>query len=156
MARPEQVAADWALVGITPAVTAVAPIPLAQFSTAEILARIEAGEKLYTAGYGYGGMAKLKQHARCEVVPPKSANVLFADGMLVTTCIIRVGDSGGPIILIDGAGKPRLIGVFAGFGLKAQTGLSYAVNSTRVVPYLGSGLVSLLEPQRPTHEVFFP
>ena len=156
LVHPEQVAADWALVGIAPAITDVAPIPLAQLSTAEILKQIASGDQLFTAGYGYGGMRSLKEHARCEIVPPKSANAIYADGMLVTTCIIRVGDSGGPLILVDHAGKPRLVGVFAGFGVKAQTGLSYAVNAGRVVPYLGGGLVSFLEPLRPTREVFFP
>jgi V8-like Glu-specific endopeptidase len=156
LVHPEQVAADWALVGIAPAVTDVPPIPLAQLSTTEILARIASGDRLFTAGYGYGGMRSLKEHARCEIVPPKSANAVYADGMLVTTCIIRVGDSGGPLILVDPAGRPRLVGVFAGFGVKAQTGLSYAVNAGRVAPYLGSGLVSLLELVPAGHETFFP
>jgi protease YdgD len=144
LSRPEQVAADWALVSIAPAVTAVPPIPIAELSAGEITARIEAGEKLFTAGYGYGAMKVLKQHARCHIVNPETTEPVYATGMLVTTCIIRIGDSGGPMILLDGAGNPRLVGVFAGFGVRAKTGLSYAVNTARVAPHLGAGLVSYL------------
>ena len=146
LSRPEQIAADWALVDIAPAVTDAVPVPLARLTTDQILARIAAGERLFTAGYGYGGMTALKQHGRCEIVPPKGTSPIYEDGIIITTCIIRVGDSGGPVVLLDAAGNPRLVGIFAGFGLKAQLGLSYAVNADRVAPHLGSGLVSLLLP----------
>ncbi len=154
--RPEQVAADWALVGIAPTVTAVPPIPIAQLSAAEIMVRIDAGDRLFTAGYGYGAMKALKQHAKCRIVNPVTAEPVYATGMLVTTCIIRIGDSGGPMILLDQAGKPRLVGVFAGFGLRAKTGLSYAVNAARVAPHLGAGLVSFLELPLPAARIYFP
>lgn len=146
LSRPEQVAADWALVDITPAIKNVAPIPIVALRTDQVLSRIAAGDRLFTAGYGYGRMEILKQHGKCEIVPPKGTNPIYDDGILITTCIIRVGDSGGPVILLDKAGKPRLIGIFAGFGLNAQVGLSYAVNADRVAPHLGPALVSLLGP----------
>lgn len=146
LSSPEQVAADWALVDIAPAVLGATPIPLAKLTTDEIIAQIAAGDRLFTAGYGYGGMRALKQHGRCEILPPKGVSPIYEDGIIITNCIIRVGDSGGPVILLDAAGKPRLVGIFAGFGLKAQLGLSYAVNADRVAPHLGSGLVSLLLP----------
>jgi V8-like Glu-specific endopeptidase len=154
--RPEQVAADWALVGVAPAVTGVAPIPIAQLSAAEIMARINRGDRLFTAGYGYGAMKVLKQHAKCGIVNPKDMTPIYETGMLITTCIIRIGDSGGPMILLDGAGKPQLVGVFTGFGMRKTLGLSYAVNSSRVAPYLGAGLVSFLELPPPTGEGSFP
>ncbi len=145
LSRPEQVAADWALVDIAPAITNVAPIPLAELNTDQILARIASGDRLFTAGYGYGGMASLKQHGKCEIVLPKSVSSIYSNGVLITTCIIRVGDSGGPVALLDSAGKPRLVGIFAGFGLNAQMGLSFAVNADRVTPHLGTGPISLLD-----------
>lgn len=140
--RPEQVAADWALITVSPPVTRVAPLPLAHLSTAEIQARIAGGAKLFTAGYGNGSMKILKQHSSCGIVDPPSAEAVYATGMLVTTCIIRIGDSGGPVVLLDNAGKPQLVGVFAGFGINAKTGLSYAANAGNVVPYMSGGLVS--------------
>lgn len=145
LSRPEQVAADWALVDIAPAITNVAPILVAELNTDQILARIASGDRLYTAGYGYGGMTSLKQHGKCEIVTPKSVSSIYSNAVLITTCIIRVGDSGGPIILLDSTGKPRLVGIFAGFGLNAQLGLSFAVNAARVAPHLGTGLISLFE-----------
>lgn len=154
--QPEQVAADWALVGVAPAVTGVSPIPIAQLRAAEIMARIDQGDRLFTAGYGYGAMKVLKQHAKCRILNPENAEPVYETGMLITTCIIRIGDSGGPMILLDATGKPQLVGVFAGFGVRAKAGLSYAVNAARVAPHLGSGLVSFLDLPRPTREVFLP
>ncbi len=142
--KPEQVAADWVLVGIAPPVKIVAPIPLADLSAQAILDRIGHGDRLFTAGYGYGGMKALKQHGKCAVVNPKLSDPIYATGMLVTNCIIRVGDSGGPVILLDDKGKPKLIGLFAGFGMGSKLGLSYAVNASRVTPYLNPPLVSYL------------
>jgi hypothetical protein len=141
--RPEQVAADWALIAIDPA-PEVAPLPLARLMTAEILARIAGGARLFTAGYGYGAMTTLGQHGTCHIVDPANAQPVYAIGMLVTTCIIRIGDSGGPLVLLDAAGKPSLIGIFAGFGVEANTGFSYAVNTGSITPYLAGGLVSAL------------
>lgn len=154
--RPEQVAADWALVGISPSVTGVAPLPLLQLSAGEIQARIADGATLFTAGYGYGAMKVLRQHGRCGIVNPQNGQAVYATGMLVTTCIIRIGDSGGPMVLLDRSGKPSLIGIFAGFGVKSKTGLSYAVNTGNVLPYLGDALVSAISATWPWEEVFFP
>lgn len=142
---PEQVRADWSLVEISPAVTGVAPLPLLRLSALEISGRIAAGDRLFTAGYGYGAMKVLRKHSRCELIPPApQAAPVYLDGMLVTTCIIRIGDSGGPVVLLDGSGKPRLVGIFAGFGLGADTGRSYAVNAGNVLPYLGGALLGSL------------
>lgn len=140
----EQVAADWALVAISPAVTKVLPIPLAPLTSADIRARLAGGARLFTAGYGYGSMKSLKQHSHCTIVEPMDAMPVYEQSVLVTTCIIRLGDSGGPVILLDKAGRPSLIGVFAAFGLNAKTGLSYAVNVASVAPYLKDGLISAL------------
>jgi protease YdgD len=140
---PEQVRADWSLVEIDPAVTSVAPLPLLRLSATEMAARIAAGDRLFTAGYGYGAMKALGEHLRCALIPPDAqAEPIYHDGILVTTCIIRIGDSGGPVVLLDGAGKPWLAGIFAGFGLGKDTGRSYAVNAGNIVPYLGAVPIS--------------
>lgn len=140
--QPEQVAADWALVGIDQAPANVRPLPLLQLSTAQIRQRVATGSTLYTAGYGYGSMKVLKQHTACEVAQPINEGQIFATGILVTNCIIRVGDSGGPVVLLDQAGVPSLIGIFSGFDTKR--GLSYAVNAGLIAPHLGAPLISAL------------
>ncbi|WP_374384995.1 serine protease [Dongia sp.] len=154
--RPEQVAADWALLGIAPAIDAVRPIPIARLSAGEIIDRVNGGARLYTAGYGYGGMRALKEHAKCRVVNPLSLDPIYETGMLVTTCIIRVGDSGGPVILLGADNKPQLIGLFTGFGVRSKTGLSYAVNTAGVVAHLTPNLVSYLYLPGPDLLSYYP
>jgi protease YdgD len=125
LARPEQIMEDWALVEISPAVTAVAPVPLVNFTTDEAVGRLDHGGTLFTAGYGQGSMKRLKQHTACRIVDDPNVLASYRNRLLVTNCIIRIGDSGGPVILMDGAGKPSCLGIFAGFDTKR--GLSYAV-----------------------------
>ncbi|MBL8710893.1 MAG: trypsin-like serine protease [Rhodospirillaceae bacterium] len=138
------VAADWALVGIEPPVRAVAPVAVARLTTQEILARLRSGASLYTAGYGYGATRELRRHGRCQVVDPPDSSPVFTQAILVTDCIIRIGDSGGPIVLIDESGRPNLIGIFSGFGTNGQTGLAFGSNAANFAPYLAPPLLSWL------------
>jgi V8-like Glu-specific endopeptidase len=136
------VAADWALLQITPAVAGVAPVPVAALSPAEIMAELARGASLFTAGYGYGAQKALKPHGSCRVIDAAASGLGRDPGMLVTDCIIRVGDSGGPVALISPDGRPRLIGIFSGFGVNGQTGLSFASNAGNFARYLDRLLVS--------------
>ena len=43
------------------------------------------------------------------------------DSIVMTTCEVRLGDAGGPLLLVDGAGQPALIGIFSGFGRNPKT-----------------------------------
>jgi hypothetical protein len=44
-----------------------------------------------------------------------------ADNIVITDCEFRTGDAGGPILLIDGAGQPALVGIFSSFGKNPKT-----------------------------------
>jgi protease YdgD len=134
LARPEQLMQDWALIEIGPAVTAVAPVPLANVTTDEAVGRLEQGGKLYTAGYGQGSMKRLKQHTPCGIVDDPKIFAGYRNRLLVTNCIIRIGDSGGPVILMEGVGKFNFLGIFAGFD--TRRGLSYAVASGPILKRL--------------------
>lgn len=145
--KASDIVRDWALIGITPPLRSVPPIVARPLVTDQIVARIANGDTLYTAGYGNGVTETLRPHSPCKIVNNGDINPLYAVDMVVTTCIIRIGDSGGPIILIDHAGRPILFGIFAGFGLRQATGLSYGVNVSVFVDRLPPPLVSELEPQ---------
>lgn len=139
---PESIAADWALIDIEPPVTGVPPVPVVALSIAEINSRIAAGTDLYTAGYGYGGKKALKAHGKCRLVETARFPAARYPGILVTDCIIRVGDSGGPIALLDQSGQPSLVGILAGFGVNEETGLAFGSNAGNFAPYLEPMLIS--------------
>lgn len=139
---PDAIAADWVLVDIERAIAGVAPVPVLGLSVAEINARLAAGDSLYTAGYGYGGKKELRSHGKCRLVEAVRYPTARYPGLLVTDCIIRVGDSGGPIALIDQDGRPVLIGILAGFGVNGDTGLAFGSSAGNFVVYLESMLIS--------------
>ncbi|MBI2254519.1 MAG: trypsin-like serine protease [Proteobacteria bacterium] len=142
LARPEQLMKDWALIEIRPAVTAVAPLPPANLTMDEAVRRLGRGDKLFTAGYGQGWMKRLEQHTTCGLVDDPNVIPSYRNRLLVTDCIIRIGDSGGPVILMDVAGKPSFLGIFAGFDTKR--GLSYAVATGPIMQRLAQVPVSTL------------
>ncbi|MBK8160785.1 MAG: trypsin-like serine protease [Rhodospirillaceae bacterium] len=137
---------DWALIGIAPPLRAVRPLVARPLDTDAVIARIAAGEKLYTAGYGNGVAEILRPHSPCKVVKESSLNPLYAVDMVVTTCIIRIGDSGGPIVLVNQAGQPTLFGIFAGFGQQRALGTSYGVNVSSFADELPVPLLSRAAP----------
>ena len=139
---PAAIAGDWALIDIEPPVTGVAPVPVVALSPAEIKARIASGTTFYTAGYGNGSKKTLKPHGKCRLIDnARYPNSLYP-GLIVTDCIIRVGDSGGPMALLDQAGRPSLVGILAGFGVNDETGLSFGSNAGNFAPYLEPMLIS--------------
>nr|WP_298685808.1 trypsin-like serine protease [uncultured Dongia sp.] len=145
--KASDIVRDWALITIAPPQRGVSPIAARPLVTDDILARIAAGETLYTAGYGNGVAEVLRPHSSCKIVKDPALNPLYAVDMVVTTCIIRIGDSGGPIILVNQAGQPTLFGIFAGFGLGQAVGISYGVNVSTFADRLPAPLVSGVEPQ---------
>jgi len=145
--KPDQAQTDWALVRIAPAVTNVRPIAPAPLSTAMVRAQIAKGARFYSAGYGQGAKDELRAHERCTLLPPDPNGVTEGELFFATDCIIRLGDSGGPVILIAG-GQPKLIGLIVGFANQPKTGesIGIVVSAKAFAPYLGADLVSQLFP----------
>jgi V8-like Glu-specific endopeptidase len=142
LARPEQIMKDWALIEISPAVTSVVPLPLASLTPDEAVGRLARGGTLFTAGYGQGSMNHLKQHTACAIVDDPNIFAGYRNRLLVTNCIIRIGDSGGPVIVMDDGGRPSFLAIFAGFDTKR--GLSYAVVTGPILQRLAQAQVSAL------------
>lgn len=110
------VAADWALVRIAPPVTAVAPIPIGRFNTAEIDHVLGEGGELSQAGYGVYGLSvgqHLYQQGHCRRLDDDKVEAARRDYVLFTSCRPIKGDSGGPLILTKANGERYLVGVIS-------------------------------------------
>jgi len=145
--KPDQAQTDWALVRIAPPIKNVRPLPLAPVSAAMARAEIAKGARFYSAGYGQGAKDELRAHERCGLLPPDPNGVTEGELFFATDCVIRLGDSGGPVVLIEG-GQPKLIGLIVGFANEPKTGdtIGIVVSARAFAPYLGADLISQLFP----------
>lgn len=104
---------DWAFLRIAPAPGELHPLPIEALSPGQVTQRLAAGDQFYSAGFGGGDKTMLRQHDGCDPVEPRALGLDLPGGITVTTCIIRPGDSGGPMVLLDAAGKPHLFAVIS-------------------------------------------
>lgn len=137
---------DWALMEIDPPVTGVRPVPVAAFSTDRLLELVAGGERLFAGGYGNGTNDALHLPGACRIVAPGELKMEIDHRLIVTDCVFRIGDSGGPLALIDGAGQPLLVGVISGFGKHPTKTipLGFAANAGSFAAYLQGPVISLL------------
>jgi hypothetical protein len=156
--RNEDVSKDWVLIQISPPVTAVQPITVAKLSIDGMMHLIQSGNRLVTAGYGSGSYDELKVHEKCRLLSQKELGLFPDDSWLQLDCVFRVGDSGGGIILLDGANQPALVGIIAGFGHMPHDTtepLGLGVNASQFLPYLHQP-VSQTTPGSATHLAELP
>jgi protease YdgD len=147
--RNEDVPKDWMLVQITPPITAVPPITVARLTIDGMLEMIRDGNRLVVAGYGNGAYDQLKINEKCRLLSQKELGLFLDDSWLQLDCVIRIGDSGGGIILLDGAGQPALIGLVAGFGNLKTVPIGLGVNASQFVPYLRQPISDATQPPGP-------
>ena len=119
--NPAHVKSDWALIRIAP--TGIAPAPVAALKQWEI--RRAMGEGARLVAFGVDREGKLHVYAGC---PLQSEH---GDSFFKLRCEVKPGDSGGPVLLADGAGA-RLIGLLIG----VDNGETIAVNARRFAPLL--------------------
>jgi protease YdgD len=117
--KPADVLEDWLVLRIAPAPKNLQPVAVTPLSLQQILARLAAGDRFYSGGFGGGAKTTLRQHDKCGPVDPLTLGLPLPTGITVTDCVIRLGDSGGPMALIDAAGRPHLVAVISGFGQRA-------------------------------------
>jgi V8-like Glu-specific endopeptidase len=140
---------DWALIQISPAVRAVQPIPVVSLTIAAMLDRIHSGARLVTLGYGNGAYDTAVEHDECRLVSHQELGFAPDDRWLPLSCYIRIGDSGGGVLLIDKNGRAQMIGLVAGFTTKAMKvpgPMAFGVNAANFAPYVGmpvAGMVPL-------------
>lgn len=142
----DQAQLDWALVRISPPLK-LTPIKVAPLSAAQARAKIAKGAKFYSAGYGQGAKDRLRPHERCGLLPPDPEGLTEGDLFFATNCIVRLGDSGGPVALVNGDG-PELIGLTVGFTQHPTTGdsIGIVVSAKAFAPFVSGGLITLLDP----------
>jgi hypothetical protein len=132
------VSRDWVLIGISPPVIGVQPLPVARLSVAGMLDMVRSGDRLITAGYGNGDYQELRLHTPCRIIPQAELGMDADDRTVITSCIFRVGDSGGPIVLMDGAGQPALVAIIAGLAKEAKGSkpIGLGANAGNFLPFL--------------------
>ena len=144
--RNEDVSKDWVLLQISPRVTAVPPVSVANLTIDGMLHMVSSGNRLVPAGYGSGPYDELRVHEKCRLLSQQELGLFPDDSWLQLDCVFRVGDSGGGILLLDGANQPALIGIITGFGHmphnKAEP-LGLGVNASQFLPYLRQRISSL-------------
>jgi hypothetical protein len=134
-----EVSNDWVLIRISPPVTAVQPIVVASLSIDGMLNLIRSGNRLITAGYGNGAYDQLKVNERCKLWSQHELGLFPDDSWLQLDCVFRSGDSGGAIVLLDGANQPALIGLMTGYGHmphNKSVPLGLGVNASQFSSYL--------------------
>jgi V8-like Glu-specific endopeptidase len=146
----DQAQLDWALVRISPPLAAIRPIRVAPLSAAQARAEIVKGARFYSAGYGQGAKDRLRPHERCGLLPPDPEGLTEGDLFFATNCIVRLGDSGGPVAIVNGD-DPELIGLTVGFTQHPTTGdsIGIVVSAKAFAPYVGGGLISSTESPAP-------
>ena len=106
------------MVKIAPAITGVKPIGIADLPAEEITKKLDAGAVLSNAGYGVYGLMigkHLHQHDDCKLVGDWSSILELGPNVIVSSCPVIQGDSGGPIMLTEKDGTRRMIGVISGY-----------------------------------------
>lgn len=125
---------DWAVLRLSSPINNVEPIPVEPLALAEIARRIDSGNTLSNLGYGSYGVTiaqRLHQTEACRLAPdwkelvPKSGDLL-----VVTTCPVIKGDSGGPILITDPKAGRRLIAVVSGYWRRPSGTVSLAVGAS--------------------------
>jgi protease YdgD len=141
--RDQDVANDWAIITISPPVAGVQPLPVAELPVSGMLQLVASGDRLVAAGYGNGTYDELRVHPPCHIIPSTDLGIISGDSVVITSCEFRTGDAGGPILLIDGAGQPALVGIFSGFGRNPKTAepLGLGVNARNFTLYLRQPVV---------------
>lgn len=131
---------DWAILRLASPVANVAPIPVEAVGLADIERRVKDGDVLSNLGYGTYGVTisrRLHKSEGCTLIP-EWRDLTKDDRLVVTTCPVIKGDSGGPILLTDKAENRRLIAVVSGFWRRPEPygAVSLAVGAKAFAPEL--------------------
>lgn len=130
---------DWALIRIEP--LSIAPIQIVPITHTQVRRAIADGARLVSLGFGAG--SQLRQHPECGLLP------IWGDAFFTTSCDVHPGDSGGPVLLVTGAGA-RLIGINSAIRSDAALVVSarrFAQWADDADPFIPRALVAASGPQ---------
>lgn len=105
---------DWAALRISPPIDFVTPLMIEKIDVEGIFERIEKGSKLSHAGYGvYGALSgkRLQMRDDCHLIRDGDKELKTGHDVIVNSCDVIPGDSGGPMLLTDPSGERRVVGV---------------------------------------------
>jgi protease YdgD len=109
---------DWAALRISPPVDYVTPLKVEKIDVDGIFSRMEKGSTLSHAGYGvYGAFSgkRLQMRDECHLIRDVEEILETGRDVIVNSCDVIPGDSGGPILLTDPSGERRVVGVVTNF-----------------------------------------
>lgn len=109
---------DWAALRVSPAIDFVTPLKIEKIDVDGIYKRMGKGATLSHAGYGvYGAFSgkRLQMRDDCQLI--RGAEKILETGrdVIVNSCDVIPGDSGGPILLNDPSGEHHVVGVVTNF-----------------------------------------
>ncbi len=130
-ATPTEV--DWAVLRLESAITNIAPIAVEALALAEIDRRMQTGETLSSLGYGRYGYAlgdHLYRSEGCKLLPEwRELEAEKNDHLVLTTCQVMHGDSGGPVLIGRQDSDRRLIAVVSRFWARPDGTVSMSVGA---------------------------
>lgn len=142
----ETAANDWALLRIDPAPADLRPVAVNRLRWSEIEARLAAGDRFFSGGYGNPGFLSLTRHLDCQPVDAAKFGQFLDDGLVASDCRVRPRDSGGPMVLVDITGRPHLFAIISGIGQPySDHPLGIGVISDSFISYLNGLPVSDLD-----------
>lgn len=109
---------DWAVLRISPSISYVTPLPVEKIDVNGIYQRIKKGSKLSHAGYGVYGAStgkRLQMRDDCHLIRNADEILEIGHDVIVNSCDVIPGDSGGPILLTDPSGDHKVVGVMTNF-----------------------------------------
>jgi protease YdgD len=135
---------DWAVLRLESAITNIAPIAVEPLALAEIDRRMQTGETLSSLGYGRYGYAlgdHLYRSEDCELLPElRELEAENNDRLVMTTCQVMHGDSGGPVLIGRQDSERRLIAVVSRFWTRPDGTVSLSVGATAFADQLKNAI----------------
>jgi protease YdgD len=138
------VASDWAVLKIDPAIDYVAPLPILALSPADLAGRLEVGQRLSSAGYGIfdASAGRTLKQQECRLIADGAQLLRLAGAVIVSDCDVIQGDSGGPILLSDAFGTHWLVGLVTGYWRSDTSAdvASFGPSAALFAPWVGQPL----------------
>ena len=109
---------DWAALRISPPIDFVAPLKVEKINVDGIYKRMSKGATLSHAGYGvYGAFSgkRLQMRENCKLIRDAEEILETGHDVIVNSCDVIPGDSGGPIVLTEPGGEHLVVGVVTNF-----------------------------------------